>query len=172
MTRKPRLLQLQRRAAEIEGSRNMHQAQIARARQSIAEPRMRAADLKARRLNQVVEDLRKVQADLYDLNERVRAARDVLARTDIRASLAGTVVDLQAHTAGGVIAAGWSLLDIVPSDERLVVEAKVDPKDIDVVRPGARGPGPLHRLQPTPPRVRRGHRDLGLGRPLERRGER
>jgi HlyD family secretion protein len=87
-------------------------------------------------LNQVVEELRKVQAELYDLNERVRAAKDVLARTDIRAPLAGTVVDLQVHTAGGVIAAGAPLLDIVPSDRRLVVEAKVNPRDIDVVRQG------------------------------------
>ena len=134
--RKPKLLRLQRRTAEIEGSRNMHQAQIARARQSIAESRMRAADLETSMLNQVVEELRKVQAELYDLNERVRAAKDVLARTDIRAPLAGTVVDLQVHTAGGVIAAGQPLLDIVPSVGRLVVEAKVNPRDIDVVRQG------------------------------------
>ena len=134
--RKPKLLQLQRRAAEIEGSRNLHRAQIARARQSMTEARMRAADLKTGRLNQVVEDLRKAQAELYDLNERLRAARDVLARTEIRAPLAGTVVDLRVHTSGGVIAPGEALLDIVPSGERLVVEAKIDPKDIDVVRPG------------------------------------
>ena len=136
LTRKPRLLQLRRRAAEIEGSLNMRQAQIARARQSIAESRMRTADLETSMLNQVVEDLRKAQAELYDLNERVRAAKDVLARTDIRAPLAGTVVDLQVHTAGGVIAAGQPLLDIVPSDRRLVVEARVNPRDIDVVRQG------------------------------------
>jgi HlyD family type I secretion membrane fusion protein len=136
LTRKPRLLQLQRRSAEIEGNRNLHRAQIARARQSIAESRMRAADLETARLNQVVEELRKVQAEIYALNERVRAAEDVLARTDIRAPRAGTVVDLQVHTAGGVIAPGAALLDIVPSGDRLVVEAKVDPKDIDVVRQG------------------------------------
>lgn len=134
--RKPKLLQLQRRAAEIEGSRNLHQAQIARARQSIGETRMRAADLQTSRLNQVVEEQRKVQAELYDLNERVRAAEDVLARTEVRAPLSGTVVDLRVYTAGGVISSGAPLLDIVPRDGRLVVEAKVDPKDIDVVREG------------------------------------
>ncbi len=127
---------MQRRSAEIEGNRNLHIAQIARARQSIAESHMRAADLETARLNQVVEELRKVQAEIYALNERVRAAGDVLARTDIRAPRAGTVVDLQVHTAGGVIAPGAALLDIVPSGDRLVVEAKVDPKDIDVVRQG------------------------------------
>ncbi len=134
--RKPKLLQLQRRVAEIEGNRNLHQAQIARARQSIGETRMRAADLKTTRLNQVVEELRKAQAELYDLNERLRAAEDVLARTEIRAPLDGIVVDLRVHSAGGVIASGAPLLDIVPQEERLVVEAKIDPKDIDVVREG------------------------------------
>ena len=136
LARKPKLLQLQRRAAEIEGSRNLHQAQIARARQSIGETRMRASDLETTRLNQVVEELRKAQSELYDLNERLRAAKDVLARTEIRAPLGGTVVDLRVHSAGGVIASGAPLLDIVPQDERLVVEAKIDPKDIDVVRDG------------------------------------
>ncbi len=134
--RKPKLLQLQRRAAEIEGARNMHQAQIARARQSIGETRMRASDLETTRLNQVVEELRKAQAELYDLNQRLRAAEDVLARTEIRAPLDGTVVDLRVYSAGGVIASGAPLLDIVPREQRLVVEARIDPKDIDVVREG------------------------------------
>ncbi len=134
--RKPKLLQLQRRVAEIEGSRNLHQAQIARTRQSIGAARLRAFDLETTRLNQVVEELRKAQAELYDLNERLRAAEDVLARTEIRAPLDGTVVDLRVHSAGGVIASGAPLLDIVPQEERLVVEARIDPKDIDVVRDG------------------------------------
>jgi len=134
--RKPKLLQLQRRVAEIEGSRNLHQAQIARAHQSIGSARLRASDLETTRLNQVVEELRKAQAELYDLNERLRAAEDVLARTEIRAPLDGTVVDLRVHSAGGVIASGAPLLDIVPQEVRLVVEARIDPKDIDVVRDG------------------------------------
>ena len=49
----------------------------------------------------MVEELRKAQAELYDLHERLRAAEDVLARTEIRAPLAGTVVDLRVHSAGG-----------------------------------------------------------------------
>ncbi len=134
--RKPRLLQLQRRAAEIEGSRNLHQAQIARAKQSIAESKMRVAELRTSMLNEVAEELRRVQGDLYDLGERLRAAKDVLARTAIRSPIAGTVVNLQVHTPGGVIGAGAPLLDIVPSERRLVVEAQIDPNDIDIVRAG------------------------------------
>jgi HlyD family type I secretion membrane fusion protein len=134
--RKPRLLQMERRAAEIEGARNMHKAQITRAKRSIGETKLRMRDLKTSMLNEVVEKLRAAQAELYDLDERLRAAEDVLRRTEIRAPLAGVVVGLQVHTTGGVVAPGESLMYVVPSDDRLVIEAKVDPQDIDVVHRG------------------------------------
>jgi len=136
LARKPRLLALQRRLAEIEGSRSRNRAAIARARQSIGETRTRISEIGTRLLNEVVAELREVQAELFDLAERIRAAEDVLGRTDIRAPLAGTVVSLQVHTLGGVIAPGAALMDIVPSGVKLVIEAKVDPIDIDVVHVG------------------------------------
>lgn len=134
--RKPRLLQLQRRAAELEGTRNLHQAQIARAKQNITETNIRTNELKNSMLNEVVEELRRTQSELYDLDERLRAAGDVLSRTEIRSPLSGTVVGLQVHTAGGVIASGAPLLDVVPNEMSLVVEAKINPRDIDIVRNG------------------------------------
>ncbi len=133
---KPRLLQLKRRASEIEGSRNLHAAQIARAKQGIAEVAMRVEDLSKSRLNEAVEQLRKVQAEVYDLDERLRAADDVLNRTEVRSPLAGTVVGLRVHTTGGVLLPGEPIMDIVPRDDRLVVNARVNPQDIDVVQSG------------------------------------
>jgi len=87
-------------------------------------------------VNEVVEQLRSVQGELLDIGERIRAAEDVLRRTDIRAPQDGIIVGLQVHTTGGVIGPGEPLLDIVPSSDRLVVEAQVDPEDIDVVHAG------------------------------------
>jgi HlyD family type I secretion membrane fusion protein len=136
LARKPRLLALQRRLAEIEGSRSRNQANIARAKQRIGEARIRITEIRTNLLNEVLVELRNVRAELFDLSERIRAAEDVLGRTDIRAPLAGTVVGLQVHTRGGVIAPGAALMDIVPSDEKLVIEANVDPIDIDVVHRG------------------------------------
>lgn len=133
---KPRLLQLQRRAAEIEGDRSMHVAQIARARQKIAETLLRISELRISLTTEVVEKIRIARSDLYDLEERLRAAENVLARTKIKAPIGGKVVSLQVHTTGGVISPGATLMEIVPMDERLVVEAQVDPKDIDVVHEG------------------------------------
>ncbi len=60
----------------------------------------------------------------------------MLRRTAIRAPLAGTIVGLQVHTLGGVIGPGEPLMDIVPSGDRLVIEAQINPIDIDVVHPG------------------------------------
>ena len=133
LERKPRLLALKRRVAEIEGNRSSSRARIARVNQSIGEANLRIAELATTRINEVVEQLREVQANLFDIEERINAARDVLARTEIRAVQAGTIVDLKVHTKGGVIAPGEDLLDIVPGEDLLIIEARIDPKDIDVV---------------------------------------
>jgi len=130
------MLELKREAAEIEGERARNRAAVARVEQNIAESELEINSLDTERMNEVVQLLRDTQGEIYDLREQQRSAGDVLQRTDIRAPLAGTVVGLQVHTLGGIIAPGEPLLDIVPSGERLVVEARVRPDDIDVVRPG------------------------------------
>ena len=136
LARRSRLLALQRQQAEIEGSRSRNIASIARAEQSIGETNSRISDLKTEMLNDVVLQLREAESEIFDLAERIPAAEDVLKRTEITAPLPGTIVDLQVHTPGGVIGPGERLMDIVPSGERLVVEARIDPNDIDVVHPG------------------------------------
>lgn len=67
---------------------------------------------------------------------QLRAAMDVAARAKIRAPITGTVVGLKVHTPGGVIKPGDPLLSIVPKDEPLVIEARIDPNDIDIVHKG------------------------------------
>jgi len=133
---RPRLSRLQRDAAEIDGNLSQNRSRIAQAKQTIAETQLRISELKTERINEVVQELREVQSGLFDLAERERATADVLQRTVIRAPMGGTVVNLQVHTPGGVIPPGASLLDIVPSGDRLIVEARVDPSDIDVVHIG------------------------------------
>lgn len=66
----------------------------------------------------------------------LRARRDVLGRLSVTAPIAGTVVGLKVHSPRGVIKAGDELMSIVPEGETLVIEAKIDPNDIDVVRKG------------------------------------
>ena len=136
MEKKPRLLALQRAWAELEGSRGENVAQIARAKQNIAGTELEIIQLRRTRLDQVTTDLHEVQTQINDLRERMLAASDVLKRIDIRAPQAGTVVGLKFHTAGGVIQAGEPILDLVPQEEKLIVEARLRPDDIDDVHPG------------------------------------
>jgi HlyD family type I secretion membrane fusion protein len=136
LARRPRLLALQRQAAEIVGARARNVAAIARAEQNIIESKLRVSELKTKLTNEAVQLLRDEQNNLFDLAERIRAAEDVLNRVEIRSPLNGAVVGLQVHTVGGVISPGASLMDIVPADDRLVIDARIDPADIDVVRAG------------------------------------
>jgi HlyD family type I secretion membrane fusion protein len=66
----------------------------------------------------------------------LRAIQDQYARLDVRAPVSGVVVNMVAHTVGGVISPGSPILDIVPKNDELMIEAQVRPSDIDGVKPG------------------------------------
>ncbi len=136
LEREPRLLELQRRAAALEGSRAESRSGIARAEQAIGEAQLKILALDNEASEKLAAELEKVQADLAKTEEELTAAADVLRRRDILAPISGTVVNMMFFTPGGVIAPGTPVLDIVPSDDRLLIEAQISPLDIDVVRPG------------------------------------
>jgi membrane fusion protein, type I secretion system len=136
MVSKQRLLALQRETSELEGERSRNRASIARAKQSISEEELRIIEIRNDRDAEVLSQLRELQGDTLEITERLNAAEDVLARTDIVAPTRGTIVGLTVSTIGGVIASRQSLMDIVPSEEKLLVKAFLDPKDIDSVRAG------------------------------------
>ena len=85
------------------------------------------------RANAELEDIR---SQIAELEERAKVAGDVLSRTDIRSPGSGTIQNLQVHTLGSVIAPGEVLMELVPEDEELVINARVAPIDIDIVVPG------------------------------------
>jgi HlyD family secretion protein len=80
--------------------------------------------------------LEKVRAEIAELEQRANIMEDVLTRTDIRAPGSGTIQDLKVHTVGSVIQAGQILMELVPEDEELLINARVSPRDIDNVAPG------------------------------------
>ena len=80
--------------------------------------------------------MREIDARIGEFIERKVSALDQLKRTDIRAPQDGTVFQSSVHTIGGVIPAGEPIMMIVPDSDRLTVEAKVNPQDIDKVAPG------------------------------------
>ncbi len=136
LARRPRLLALEREASNIQGARARNVAAIARAKQAIGEAQMRMADLDTNLRREVVEQLREVQSEIADLWEKNRSAEDIMTRTVLRAPVSGVVVGLNVFTQGAVIRPGETLMEIVPRDDALIVEARVDPNDIDVVHAG------------------------------------
>ncbi|MEQ8709838.1 MAG: HlyD family type I secretion periplasmic adaptor subunit [Rhodospirillales bacterium] len=134
--RKPRLLEKKREASQIAGSRAAHRSEIARTRQSIGETQIRINEIRTEFLNSVISDLRDVQSQLFEVREQLRSAEDVLRRTVIRAPIAGTIVNSTVFTDGGVIRPGEPLMEMVPTGDKLIVEARVQPSDIDVVSTG------------------------------------
>jgi membrane fusion protein, type I secretion system len=136
LVEKSRVLALKRRKAEIQGSRSRNQGEIARIRQEIIETQIRITELDTTRINDAADELQDVDERMIELDELIRAAEDVLDRTEVRAPNTGRVVSLAVHTTGGVIKAGQPLMDIVPDHERLLVDVQIDPSDIDVVAAG------------------------------------
>jgi HlyD family secretion protein len=136
LERRPRLLNLQREMADIEGRRGEIVAQISRAGQVINESQATLLKLENDRQSEIAQSLREAQNQIFQIRERLQAAEDQLLRTAVKAPEDGVVTELRIHTPGGVIGAGASLMDLVPRQDRLIVTARVRPEDIDVVRPG------------------------------------
>jgi HlyD family secretion protein len=136
LERRPRLRALERQGADLTGQLGEYRGNIAKTEQAIGETRLQMIDVVNRRTEEVVTELRDAQTKSADLLEKVRAAEDVLQRRDILAPVGGSVVNLKTVTPGGVVAPGAALLEIVPEDDKLMIQAQIRPTDIDVVRPG------------------------------------
>lgn len=132
----PRLMALQRQAAQLRGQKGSSLSQIAALQEKIGETKIQLTNLKTQRQKEHLEELRQIQQKLVEAKQREKATMIMLKRTKIRSPINGTVVGLNFHTIGGVIQPGETIMDIVPTHEALVVEAFVQPIDIDVVHPG------------------------------------
>lgn len=133
---KPRLLSLQRERERLAGDRGQYLSNIAKAEQSINETEVQLLNLKNEFLSQNADQLKDSHSKVSDLQEKLRAASDVVSRTTITAPTEGIVTGLKYHTEGGVITPGAPILDIIPQTEMLVLEVQVNPIDIDVVTAG------------------------------------
>ena len=135
---KPRYLQLERTGAGLEGQAADALANIAKARQAIAEQSQQMTQLDNERMTEVAKDLRDTQARLLEVIPRLMNAKAVLGRTEIRSPYAGQVVGLSVFSVGGVIGRGERILDVVPDRDLLIIEAQVSTDDISDVHPGMR----------------------------------
>jgi HlyD family secretion protein len=134
--RRPRLLELDRNIADIKGRQGELRGAIARSKQAIGGSQLEIVNLGDTRLADIAKELQEARAQEADLNDRILAARDVRQRREVVSPQDGVVTEIRMVTPGGVIGAGQPLMDIVPVDDEMIVETKVEPKDINSVRTG------------------------------------
>ena len=131
-----RMVALRREAARLGGERGQLIAAAAKAKGMIAEVELKILGSDQQFKTDVVDELRQVESKQAELEERRIAAEDQLKRTEIRAPQSGKVLQLAAHTVGGVLNPGDPIMLIVPENDQLVVEARVAPRDIDQLHLG------------------------------------
>jgi HlyD family type I secretion membrane fusion protein len=135
---RPRILQLERTAYGLEGQIADANANIAKARQAIAEQQQQIAQLDNDRMADITKDLRDTQAKELEVIPKAMNAKAVLGRMEIRSPYAGRVVALTVFSVGGVIQRGEKILDIVPDQDSLTIEAQIAVEDISDIKPNMR----------------------------------
>lgn len=130
-------LELERSMGDISAVTTDLQAKIAAAQSTILELRQKAEGMRSDQRKEVDSQLSDVRREVQSESEKFKALSEDLARAEIRAPVAGQVVGLGVQTVGAVISPGQKLMDVVPRNEALVLEAKISPHLIDRMRVGA-----------------------------------
>jgi HlyD family type I secretion membrane fusion protein len=134
LIRLPEVLAVARAVANAQGELGRLQGDNGNAREQIARTQEQMQAARNEAVKAAVDQLHQVGSDIDDTRERSRAAADVLNRIEIKAPVKGIVVKLAYHTTGGVVAAGREIMEIVPLQDDLVIEARIRPQDIEYVK--------------------------------------
>lgn len=129
-----RFLALEREAARLKGEIGKLAGDIARMQVAVTETQLKIAQIDKNYLQTILTDLREAQGRIAELEEQRIAAADRLSRTDIRASRSGYIHNLSVHTVGGVISPAHPVMEIIPDNDQLIIEAHVPPNDIGQIR--------------------------------------
>jgi HlyD family secretion protein len=135
-TPRQKLLEFDRTIAALEGNRDEFRGLAEAARQDIARARAEIGSLESQRLADVGTRLTEAEREMENLRSRIRAARDILERHKLRAPQAGRVVEIFTITPGAVVASGAPIMEIVPDEDRLIIETRLAPEAIDTVHAG------------------------------------
>ncbi len=131
-----RISGLEREEARLEGERGELTASRAAAEAKIAEVRVQMLQVSDEYLNQALSELRDVEGRVAELRERKEAASAKISRLEVKAPTSGVIYQQALHTVGGVVAPGEALMLLVPEGDDLVLQAQVQPQDIDQIHKG------------------------------------
>lgn len=129
-------LGLEQKVVELQGQVDMLKASIPKAKAAADEARQRIASREAEQLANITQEITKRRLELTSLRETLSAGGDRVTRTELRAPVRGTIKQIYINTVGGVVKPGEPIMDLVPLDDTLLVEARVSPKDVAFLRPG------------------------------------
>ena len=131
-----RLSDMEDEVIQIEASIGTSMSEIAQVKAAAGEARLNILKLKQEYSERANSELKTARSELSEIVEKLTVAEDRMRRTTISAPTTGKVQSLAVTTRGSVIRSGEILMEIVPSDETLLIDAKVAPVDVDNVRPG------------------------------------
>jgi HlyD family secretion protein len=146
LARKPRLLALKRAEAEASGQIDRNSASVAEMRGKMAELQDRRRQLGFNQNQEIAKQQHATSEEIGDLRHRIAALRDQLDRSEIRAPESGKIVGLNSRDLNAVLAPRETLLEIVPTEDRLVIEAALKPTDREEVYAGQTARVRVHAL--------------------------
>lgn len=135
-TTRTRVFSLNRDLSQLSGGSERTSAMIARTRASLMESELKLLQARNQIRSNVQSDLREVEAKIPNLREQFRAAEEAYERMTIRAPVSGTVLAPHLTAVGAVVRPGETIMEIVPRDDRLMIEVQVRPSDIDSISVG------------------------------------
>ncbi|WP_458731501.1 HlyD family type I secretion periplasmic adaptor subunit, partial [Alteromonas alvinellae] len=130
------ILRLERQVVELEGNITKSKVAIERGLNAIEEEIIKKEESRLRLVNRWNQELTDATGEMATLQQSQTSLEDVVSQADIRSPINGTVQRLLINTVGGVITPGSAVVELVPQDDQLIVEAKVSPKDIAFIRQG------------------------------------
>ena len=130
------ILRLDREVSKARGDSEQASAQIARVQASIGEAQRKMQETELNFRNEARKEMAETLGKLNALNEGAVALTDKVDKSQIKSPVRGRVQRLLANTVGGVVQPGKDIVEIVPLDDALVLEAKVMPRDIAFIHPG------------------------------------
>ncbi len=136
LVQKSRVLALEREKSRLEGVIGRSMTDEAKAENGIGETKLQIGQVQNKFDEELAGSILEVRQKINDAREKIRVARDVVHRIDVTAPVSGTVQNLKVFTIGGVIKPGEVLLEVVPDQDALIVQAHVSPHDMDRMSPG------------------------------------
>lgn len=129
------VLRLERQVATIEGELSRARAAVARTQAAVNEARNRRREEELAAINRWRSELSEASSQLEALTQAGEGLEDMVRQAEIRAPMRGIVQRLHVNTVGGVLTPGRDVVDIVPLDDQLMIEARIAPRDIAFIRP-------------------------------------